>query len=474
MLRWIAFALLSWTILTPAVRADFAADARAALASSDLARAEIGLRVVRLDDQGPTVVYSHNADRQLIPASNQKLLTTSAALDLLGPEFRFRTALLRRGDELAIVGDGDPTLGDSEFLRDAGWGPTTLFERWAERLAELGIRRVSRVLVDDSVFDEVFLHPAWPVEQAHKAYVAQVAGLNLNANCLDVYLAPDGSRVDVRLDPPTNYVNVSNTASVGREQVLWLTRVMKTNDVKIGGTVSARNRIPWRVTIHDPAMYAGAVFAETLVSSNISVGRIERDRTIRGQLLQSAGSSGWQLIDTYETPIEQVIWQTNKESNNLYAEALCKRIAAISGQSGSWPEGTQRIYRYVTEIAGSSEACVPDDGSGMSRANRVTAAGIAAVLAHDFNGPHREMFVQSLAVGGEDGTLSKRFRGDLSGRVFAKTGYIRGVSALSGYVRTKGDRWYAFSVLVNCPENAIGAAKRLQERIVEAIDSNEP
>src|SRR5690606_4905096 len=189
--------------------------------------------VARLGDapQGAHVLFRNDSDVPLIPASNLKLVTTAAALDKLGPDFKFRTlpALRTREDRQhaqVIWGDGDPTLGDVEMLRKVGWGTTTVFENWAEQLKKRGITRVRNVLVDDSVFDTEFVHPNWPSNQIHLRYSAGVGGLNLNANALDFMLTIGsfGQVVSYRTDPDTRYVSVRNTCVRGNENAIWLTR----------------------------------------------------------------------------------------------------------------------------------------------------------------------------------------------------------------------------------------------------------
>lgn len=475
MIRVGVFAVALLVSFVSLARAQVDSSIRSALANPVLQRATAGVEVVRLgatraDDR---VVFSSNGDTPLIPASNQKVLTSAVALERLGPEFNFRTLLLRRGNDLAFVGDGDPTLGDSAFLRKATsekWQTTTLFGRWAGLLQQQGVTRIDRLLFDDSVFDRVLLHPAWPVEQSHLPYVPQVGGINFNANCLDVYVTPTGGAVEARIDPTTSHVSFRNAAIAGKENKLSLIRNGGTNTITLSGTVSAKNTVPWRVTIHDPSSYGATVLAETLRAAGIEVGSVERDPTIR-QSLVAGNNQGWTAVVSFETGLMSIIHEVNKQSNNLYAEAICKRIGAMDGTSGSWESGTQAMYRLAMAAGAREDSLSPDDGSGMSRNNRVSASTLAAVLAHAYHSPHRDAFIGSLAVGGVDGTLSRRFRGDLAGRVFAKTGYIRGVSALSGYVQARSGDWYAFSILFNdLPDGGVSAARQAQERIVGALD----
>jgi D-alanyl-D-alanine carboxypeptidase/D-alanyl-D-alanine-endopeptidase (penicillin-binding protein 4) len=199
-------------------------------------------------------------------------------------------------------------------------------------------------------------------------------------------------------------------------------------------------------------------------------GTTSRDRSVRQRY--AADSQGWSVVAALETKLSTVLERANKDSMNLYAEAMCKRLGReVSGQPGSWANGTAAIGDFLKRIGVPEEQFKLDDGSGLSRENAVSADAILKILSHNFQSPNREAFVSSLAVGGADGTFEKRFKNTLRGRVVGKSGYIAGVSCLSGYVKTEDNKWFAFSILMNgITDN--GTAKTLQERIVAAIDEN--
>jgi len=472
MRRQIALAIaLLFTDHTTFVHADLSSDIRQALLAKSAAKGQVGVEVVRL---GPNTaesmaVFRANADVPMVPASNMKLLTTSAALHQLGGAFRFTTRLVMRDDQLIVIGDGDPTLGDVEMLKKHGWGTTTLFENWAELLKSRGITRIGDLVIDDSIFDDHFVHPNWPTDQIQKRYVAQVGGLNLNANCLDFYLhtGQRGLVVQYRIDPPTAYAAIANNCTHGQRNAIWLSRAADANQIVLKGETNASNDEPISVTIHDPGLYFGKVFAETLQKAGI---------TVAGQIIRQRDAHTWKdaiLLAQHETPIDVVIRRANKDSMNLYAEALMKRLGAAPSDSrnGSWQSGAAAVKQFLQDRGVGDNEAVIDDGSGLSKVNRVSPHAIVTVLVADFFGPNRAMFMDSLAVGGVDGTLEGRFGGDLKGRVFAKTGYVSNARCLSGFVRTKKDNWYAFSILINGPTGS--EAKRVHEAIVAAIDRND-
>jgi D-alanyl-D-alanine carboxypeptidase/D-alanyl-D-alanine-endopeptidase (penicillin-binding protein 4) len=461
-----------------AARADLPSDVEALLQDKSLKRAVVGVEIIRLGAQpaDDKSVYQHGAQTPLIPASNCKLLTTSAALEKMGPEFKFRTQLVAGEPDLAIIGAGDPTFGDAEFLKELGWTVTTVYENWADQLLKRRITTIRDVIVDDSVFDENFAHSNWPADQLHKRYVAEVAGLNLNANVLEFSVQPTtvGEIVTYTTNPPTQYANVRNTCVTGNQNAIWLSREIGTNQIVLKGETPSRAQTPVAVTIHDPAMYAGTVFPEVLKRKGITVtGIVKRDRTVAAQQKQAGAAGKWRTLAIHETPITTILARANKESVNLYAESLCKRLGhEVTGQPGSWENGTAAVAAFLKSAGIDESQFQLDDGCGLSKQNTVSAEAFAKVLSHQFHSPNRDAFRATLAVAGTDGTLLDRFRGsDLRGRVFAKSGYVNGVCALSGYVRTRDNQWFAFSFLMNRVA-AIADAKLVQERIVRAIDSH--
>ncbi len=471
-------ALLSLALAAASVpaRADLSAEIDAALRDPGLARANVGVQVVRL---GPTpaalaaahVVYRHDAGLPLTPASNLKLLTTSAALDRFGPGFAFRTQLVLHDGDLILIGDGDPAFGDAELVTRWGGDVTTVFKQWAAQLPRLGVKSVRRVAVDDTVFDgsEMF-HPRWPADQRLNRYEAEVAGVNLNANCLDVFVRPTtlGHLVAVQTNPRTAYAPVTDACLTGRG-TMNLVRAADDNAVTLKGRADAANETPLSVTIHDPPLYAATVLAEAVAAAGVTrTADVCRDGLARAAVAR--GDPAYRVLAVNETPLPVVLARANKDSMNLYAECLCKRLGAdaTGGGGGSWVTGTAVVASFLRRVGVPGDQFHLDDGCGLSKGNAVTAAAVTQVLTYDFAGPHARTFMDTLAVGGADGTLADRFNHNgLAGRVLAKTGHVSGVSCLSGYLHAADGQWYAFSILMN---HVGGGTNAVQDRMVRAID----
>jgi serine-type D-Ala-D-Ala carboxypeptidase/endopeptidase (penicillin-binding protein 4) len=435
---------------------------------------EIGVEIVKIgpSESADKIVYRCNSDIPLTPASNLKLITTSAALDRLGPDFKFKTQLVYHDGNLILIGDGDPSFGDAELLTRVGWDVTTVFQHWAEQVKQLNLGPIKGVIVDDSIFDEEFFNPHWSDNQRLNRYEAEVSGMNLNVNCLDVFVKPTqiGKPVICLTNPPTHYTSIENQCTTGDGKPS-LSRSIESNEMVMHGKADTANDVPISITIHDGPMFAATVFSETLSAAGVKITQAPtRDRTIR-QSLQK-GDPSWRVLAVHETPLSQIINRANKDSMNLYGECLCKRLGAeATNQPGSWKNGTEAVGDFLTKIGVAPTQFRLDDGCGLSKENQISADAIIHVLTHDYFSQSSKIFFDSLSVAGADGTLKSRFANStLRGRVFAKTGTVDGVSTLSGYVNARDGNCYAFSILVN--NSFAGLGKPTQEKIVAAIDAS--
>ncbi len=452
----------------------------------EIRRASLGLAVIGVsvrDASSGAALVAVNDEEALIPASNMKLLTSGAALDALRGEFSFRTRLLLDGRRLVVRGDGDPGFGDPVLLEETAFGGRRgvdvedLLEVWVRAVVETGLGGVDELVVDDRIFDRERVHRDWPLDQLNRRYCAEVAGLNFHLNVLNFYPRPaSGERPDVSLmQPRAGWIEVVNraTARTGQQEAnsAWIARRPGSNELTLYGNVRFPYKAPVPVTFNDPPEFFAQLLADRLEEAGVRVAsyRAARDDDPR--------HGGEPLGPVVATPIATALVRCNRDSHNLYAEALLKRAAAaITGEPGSWSAGAAIVRRVVHERVGDprlAAGLAVADGSGLSRENRVTAATLTAWLA-SFHADAKAgpLFVASLAKPGE-GTLEERFAGvNLEGASLrAKSGYVRGVSCLSGYVTAPDGRRRAFSILVNGLEEpgSVAQAKTMQERVVAAI-----
>ncbi len=473
-------ALLAITVCVTTAAADLGADIEAALRATRLSGATVAVSIRDADTDA--ALYSYNARTPMIPASNMKLLTTGAALYALGPDFRFETDLRLDGERLVLVGDGDPALADPELLdlmTDADGAPISVddfVDYWVDPTRER-TATVNELIIDDRVFDRTFVHPTWPKDQLNRRYCAQVAGLNFHLNVVHFYPRPSSGRPDLQRYEPRfarNALSVRNRATSHRRRTdrndVWIARPPESNQLTFYNNVKTAYQVAVPVTLHDVPDLLGDMLHERLEQAGVDVGRVRR-------ATPEEPPFGGELVRRIATPLSTVLTRCNRDSQNLYAESMLKRIAhERTGQPGSWRSGGAAMRQVISDVLGDPSLLSPvvvADGSGMSRSNRVTAAMLTKwinVIARDAE--RGAMFMDSLAVGGSSGTLRKRFRDvELSGAtVQAKSGFINHVSCLTGFVVMPDGRRRAFSVLVNDMQNAdVRKAKKLQEEIAAVV-----
>ncbi len=437
------------------------------------------------DSDTRTTIGEINPDEAMIPASNMKLLTTGAALHVFGGDFSFHTRLLREGDRLIVKGEGDPGFGDPQLLAmmnandGRGLGVEEFLDLWIQPILDSGIEQVNELIIDARVFDREFVHHTWPVEQLNRRYCAEVAGLNFHLNVLHFYPSPgaNGGRPDVsRFEPyiPSLEIANSSTSRTGRDDPnsVWIARQHGTNNLRFYGNVKHTYRAPVPVTIHDMPTLFGRLLAHRLNQAGVSVA------SVRLAELSDPKFEGELAAPIISTPLSTILVRCNRDSQNLYAEAILKRIgAALTRQPGSWVNGATMVRHAIHERLGRpglASSIVIADGSGLSRDNRVSPAAMTAWLNTFHNDDAVEYtFIESLATPGGPGTLRNRFRTtNLHGMfVHAKSGYINGVSCLSGYVTAPDGRRRSFSIMMNdIPDPlTLRRSRELQEEIVGII-----
>ena len=454
--------------------------ATAIVRAANLGHAEVGLYAIDL--QTGEVLLKLNPNESLIPASNMKLLTTASALQELGPDFMFKTLLkVTQADpqtgkqSLILQGDGDPSLGDPVLLSEHGLDVDQLIQQWVVAVQKTGLTQFDQLIIDDRVFDRQFVHPQWPEDQLNRWYCAQVSGLNFHDNCLDVYPRPThtGLAPQLRISPESPFLRLSNRAVSGASDSFWISRNMGNNEMTFRGVVKYSRTAPENITIHDPPNYLAQLLQHNLSKVGIQVSHIHRPDM--DEMLPKAT-----VIHIVQSTLAVVLNRCNKDSQNLFAEALFKRMGhEMTGVPGSWETGQATLRIFLRNRLGSAAAGVEiDDGSGMSRNNKISPKAIVDLLVSMYRDPTLgKAYLRSLSVGGKDGSLEKRF-GSLNSTVLGKTGYIRAVSSLSGFVvyprpeHPDGPRVIAFSFLFNNFKAPVYVyqVKTLQNKLVELLD----
>jgi D-alanyl-D-alanine carboxypeptidase/D-alanyl-D-alanine-endopeptidase (penicillin-binding protein 4) len=413
-------------------------------------------------------LYARNAAEPMIPASNMKLITTAAALHYLGPDYAFETTVALQDDKLVVIGGGDPLLGDRitdiKHSREKDW----IFREIAQTLIHNDVNNIRDIIVDTTIFDDERVHPNWPIEELNRWYACEVSGLNYNDNCIEITCTNRNSQIQVDIDPQTDFIKIINqvtTVSSGTGAV-GAYRTETLNTILLRGRCRTTQG-PFRVAIERPAAFFAFLLAENLTKNNI---------TVSGQVIEKgiASPSEMKVLTTFHTPITDCLDRANKNSLGLVAEALLKTIAANanSNKNGSWPAGRKLISDYLAGLGIRPNKFYIDDGSGLSRNNQLSPDCITAVLRAVYKSENRDIYMQSLATGGLDGTIDRYFdEPKYKGKIIGKTGYINGVKSFSGYCST-ADKDYIFSIIAN---GANGTTREAINDIAKAIiDDNSP
>jgi serine-type D-Ala-D-Ala carboxypeptidase/endopeptidase (penicillin-binding protein 4) len=441
---------------------------------------EYGVMVVSLD-RGDTL-FALNPDRPLAPASNAKLFSTAAALYYLGPEFRFVTYLLADGPihdgvlegDLVLYGTGDPAIS-ARMLE----GPTAVLRALVDTLIAAGIREVrGDVVGDGSYFDDEWVGPGWQENDLDAWYGAPVGALSFAENVVSIRFQPTstGQAAQLRTTPDTRGLAVENrvvTVGSGTSRVAFERRegrLVAVGQVRAGGGGIVRS-----VPVVDPANYAAAALRSVLEERGVAVAgavrSVRRPGESRAAFANGApGSSGGAaprvLAAHFSPPLSEIAAVTNHVSHNLFAEALLKAVGRVAGGEGTFAAGSQAVRRFLERELGPEPVSISQvDGSGLSRNNLVTARTAVRLLDYMPRSDVWQSYFSSLPAAAVPDGLEQRMRGTAAaGNLRAKTGTIRRVSALSGYVRSAEGELLAFSILANgVPSTA--RAKRSEDAI---------
>jgi serine-type D-Ala-D-Ala carboxypeptidase/endopeptidase (penicillin-binding protein 4) len=409
-----------------------------------------------------TTLYSRDSNKYFIPASNVKLLTTAAALQKLGAIFRIRTSVYSaENGNLYIAGRGDPSITATQL--------TSL----AQQLKQRGISRVHELIGDDSYFLGNAINPNWEWEDAQAGYGAPINSLMFNQNAIELILSPQaiGQPLKVTFAEPklankwqveNNSVTVGQNESefveVGRDFGLPILRVR--GQLKAGAESESAY-----VAVINPANNFLQHFQQALAAEGIPVKQ--------ASVASSSRNLTQELAQIESPPLSELVKETNRESNNVYAEVLLRLLGKSTGkmpvpqqETGKTPVpqedtsevGLKELKIALTQLGVNPNSYILADGSGLSRHNLISPEALVQTLRLMANSHAASIYRASLPVAGESGTLKNRFK-NTPNRVIlqAKTGTLSGVSALSGYVEVPNYEPLVFSIIVN--QSNLSAAK---------------
>ena len=430
----------------------------------------LGVAVLPLDGGG--ILYDHEGEKSLVPASAMKVITTASAMHYLGPDYRFKT-VLQHDDEgnVIIRGSGDPSL--AEYSSD------TIFKSFAAELKKAGVTRVTGAVVGDaSAFGTQLVPDTWQYYDMGNYFGAGASGLSFRRNSYRAYFAPGKRPGEVArflrtspVVPGLKFTNemLTGTSRSGDRGFIYI--VPYGDHAFLRGTIPAGGKsFSIRGSMPDPALTCAQYFQEFLEGQGIAVARpattVRRLRAGGGSLPVARRDLHTHLSE----PLSKLALDTNHRSINLHAECLLRAVALEESGTGSIRAGIDACRRMITSYGISTAGLHIADGSGLSRLNGVTPRQFAYLLKSISEGEHGAAFLRTLPVAGKSGTLKYIAGGTpAAGRIQAKSGTLERIKCYVGYADSVSGRRYAFAIMVNNFAGDYYPVRKGIERIMTAL-----
>lgn len=416
------------------------------------------------DIRDGSVRYSYDAEREVIPASVMKVVTTATALEILGENFRYETAIMYDGQitdtilngNLYIRGSGDPTLGSA----DMGADRDKVIREWIKAVKNAGIRKITgTVIADESIFDTEGISMKWMREDMGSYYGQGCYGLSIYDNRYSLFLntgAPNTKPEILRSEPEMPSILFRNylTTNQAAKDSTYIVGFPYSNERYLYGTIPAnRSGYKLRGDIPEPALFLAQYTAKLLEKEHVTV--IGTPTCYR--VLSEEGK--WEkqnrkiLTTTYSLPLKDLVRITNYVSNNLYADALLKTIGLNHRSDevvSSFDKGIKILHKHWEDKGLKTASLWMFDGSGLAPTDKVNARFLCELLTYmATKSSVSKTFVESIPRAGMEGTVATMLKGSaLHGKVRLKSGSMSRVRSYTGYV-TKDNKQYAIAIIVN-------------------------
>ncbi len=431
--------------------------ARSALQQAHIPLSSVGIEVREVGARKPLI--SINAMQAMNPASTMKLLTTYAALDILGPAYTWKTEAWLDGELKDGVLHGNLVLkgyGDPKFTVEQFW-------LWLAELRARGLREIRGDLVLDRSYFVLPAHdPAAFDNDPVRAYNVGPDALLLNFNTLRLRYLPDGDKLNVIAEPPLDGIRLDNrlTPQPAGGCDDWddgiIVQPGGDSVVLQGGYPGACGEREQNLSVMPHTRYVEAVFRALWT---------ELDGTLRGKQREGVAGANAQLYSTHRSePLSSVIRDINKFSNNVMARQLFLTLGANG--SASIERSTQAVADWLKRQQMDFPELVLENGAGLSRKERITAAHMTQLLQHVTTHPYSAELQSSLPILGVDGSVKKRLKeSPAASHAHLKTGTLEGVKTIAGYVRSQSGKEWAVVFFINHPNAKRGAAA--QDALIE-------
>lgn len=426
-----------------------------ALAAAQIPSASVAVVVQPLDSATPLI--AHRLAQAMNPASVMKLLTTYAALDLLGPAWTWKTTVLTEHPAVNGILNGNLYLrgsGDPRFAIEHLWG-------LLRQLRVRGIRHIAGdIVLDRSVFNVPAIDPGAFDDKPMRPYNVGPDGLLINFRALRFTLVQDNGRPRILLETPSDGLRVDNQLRTGNGDCgsnwkdLIVTRLVPEDGgsrLEFFGTFSA--------SCGEKTLNLSPLPADAQAGGLIQSLWRELGGTLGGRIREGKVPTGARLLAQHESPpLADTVRDINKYSNNVMARQVFLTLGNDNAPATA-ERARQRLETWLTSRKLHFAELVIDNGSGLSRSERISAGSLNRLLLDAWKSPVMPEFIASLPIVGIDGTMKKRLQeAPASGRAHIKTGTLEGVKTAAGYALDRQGRRYALSFLINHPRAQAGSA----------------
>lgn len=416
-----------------------------------------------LDASTGKTIKEYNSELALIPASTMKIVTTSAALGILGKDYTYKThfytfskadsASGQNTNHLLINGSGDPSFNSSYFYSN----DSSFLNPIIQKLKTKGIKKINgSIIADASCFDNS-IPSTWIWGDIGNYFGAGANGLSYHDNKFSLFYNSGATNTIAELEriSPVYFskkISIqSNVISSGTEDDAFVFGDPNSYTRTVKGTIPPNKKhYEVEAEMPEPALYFINEIQSELKKINLSNSDI---KLIVTESPNAYNTKPEQLVYTHTSPkLEKIVYYTNVKSNNHYAESLLKTLGAIkSGKQGTTSNGITAVENYWKDRGVDISGLHMADGSGLSRANTITTKTQATILSKIYRDSLTySAFNASLPIAGKNGSMTSLCKGTFAeGNMRAKTGYINRARGYCGYVKTKSGKELAFSVLFN-------------------------
>ncbi|QBQ42978.1 D-alanyl-D-alanine carboxypeptidase/D-alanyl-D-alanine-endopeptidase [Sphingobacterium psychroaquaticum] len=421
-----------------------------------------------LDSKSGQVIFENNSTTGLPTASTLKVITSITALDILGPEYKYKTQLYYTGSidslgvltgDVIIQGSGDPTLGSDRYPETKA---ETLLNKWLYHIRNAGITAIQgRIIGDDLSFNGMDMPGGWNWGDMGNYYGAGVSGLNWRENKAGLIFKPGaiGKPAPFELASSELYdlkiINEVTTGNNGTGDNVYAYSAPYSTVVYVRGTYGKDLNKTIEISVPDPAYDLAQQLYRTLERNMIVVDSICLPTTAKrllneGEQLQNTKT----LLDTHQSPpLKEIVHWFNQKSINLYGEALLKTIGSISGNKTETEDAARLVAKYWEQkLRIPTSQMQLKDGSGLSPQNRVTTQAMSKIMNYAQNRAWFSDFKRSLPT---------------YNNMTMKSGTIGGVLGYTGYQKHKSGQEFTFSLLVN---NYTGGSSNMRQAMFTLLD----